>query len=314
MESLILSFNAVAPVFLLMAVGYTVKGLGVVDKSTFNAINKLVFKLFLPVLLFYNVYTTDSIETLDAKLILFTVLGVFAVFIIGYFIVIRISDNNKKRGVILQSFFRSNFAILGIPLINSICKDNVTGLTYLMVAVVVPLFNVLAVVCFELFKKENKGIDIKALLKGVVTNPLIIGCVIGVIFYLFKIPLPYVVEKAVSDISKVATPLAIIVLGGSFTFLSMKGYVKELLISVSSRLLIVPLLVLSLAVAMGFRGEALACLLIVFGAPVAVSSFSMAQQMGGDEELSAQVIVVSSVMCIFTLFLWIFVINSLGLF
>lgn len=314
MESLILSFNAVAPVFLLMAVGYTVKGLGVVDKSTFNAINKLVFKLFLPVLLFYNVYTTDSIETLDAKLILFTVLGVFAVFIIGYFIVLRISDNNKKRGVILQSFFRSNFAILGIPLINSICKDNVTGLTYLMVAVVVPLFNVLAVVCFELFKKENKGIDIKALLKGVVTNPLIIGCVIGVIFYLFNIPLPYVVEKAVSDISKVATPLAIIVLGGSFTFLSMKGYVKELLISVSSRLLIVPLLVLSLAVAMGFRGEALACLLIVFGAPVAVSSFSMAQQMGGDEELSAQVIVVSSVMCIFTLFLWIFVINSLGLF
>jgi len=212
----------------------------------------------------------------------------------------------------LQGFFRSNFAILGVPLADYICSDKTTGLTSLMVAIVVPTFNVLAVVCLERFRDGN--VNFKKLIKGIITNPLIIGCLIGVLFFATGLKMPQLIEKSVSDISKAATPLAIITLGASFTFSSIKGYEKENLIILSARLIIVPVIALTAAVLMGFRGEPLVCLLVTFGSPVAVSSFTMAQQMGGDEKLAAQAVVLTSAFCLVTLFGWIFILNSLGLF
>jgi len=312
MESLKLSFEAVTPIFLLMLLGYVLKNIKVVDKKCFDGMNKLVFKVFLPTLLFYNIYNTQNPEVFNSKLVVFTIVGVLVVFFVGYVSVLHLTKDNSRRGVMLQGFFRSNYAILGIPLVNYVCGEKASGLVSLMVAVVVPLFNVLAVVSLERFRDGN--INVAKLLKGVITNPLIIGCVLGAVFFGFGITLPSVLEKTVSDISKIATPLAIIVLGASFTFSSIKGYVKELVITVSARLVIVPLVMLSIAAALGFKGEALACLMVVFGSPVAVSSFSMAKQMDGDENLAAQVVVVSSAACLLTLFAWIFALSSLGLF
>ena len=306
MESLILSFNAVTPLFLLMLLGYMIKRLGMAKKNDFDMINKLVFKVFLPILLFQNLYTTERVDTFDLKIVLFTIIGVALTFIIGYFYTRFAIKENSKRASVLQGFFRSNFAILGIPLINSICGDNVTGLTYLMVAVVVPLFNVLAVVCFELYGNGKKT-SVLSVLKGIATNPLIVSCVIGIIFFAFKIKLPFVLEKSVSDVSKIATPLAIVAIGGSFTFGSIKGCLKETFVTVFARLVLIPLIAVVCAVFMGFSGEALACILITFGGPIAISSFSMAQQMGGDEDISANVVVFSSMFCIVTMFVWIYV-------
>lgn len=313
MESLILSFNAVIPLFLLMLLGYVIKCIGIAKKSDFDMVNKLVFKIFLPVLLFWNLYTTKTVETFDIKIVLFTVFGVALTFVLGYIYTLFAVKENPKRASMLQGFFRSNFAILGIPLINSICADNVTGLTYLMVAVVVPLFNVLAVLCFELYGSKKKT-NIKYVIKGIVTNPLIVACVIGMIFFFFKIKLPYVIEKSVSDVSKIATPLAIVAIGGSFTIGSIKGCIKEVAVTVIARLILIPLIAVISAVFLGFGGEALACILITFGGPIAISSFSMAQQMGGDEDISANVVVFSSMLCIVTMFIWIYVLSMLRLF
>lgn len=314
MESLRLSFEAIMPIFLLMLLGYVLKCLKVADKKGFDTINRLVFKCFLPTLIFYNIYKTETAQVFDWKVVSFTIIGVLCVFLVGYFIVFAISKENSKRGVMLQSFFRSNFAILGIPLVNYICGDSVIGITSFMVAIVVPLFNVLAVVALERFRGKSEKLDIFRLIKGVISNPLIIGCIIGIVFFVFDIKLPPIIEKPVKDVSSIATPLAIIVLGSSFVFSSIKGYVREIIISVSARLIIVPLVMLPISVWLGFSGEALACLLITFASPVAVSSFAMAQQMDGDETLAAQIVVFSSALCLFTLFLWIFALSYLGLF
>lgn len=314
MQNLVLSFNAVAPLFILMMLGYAIKRVGIVRKSDFDMINKLIFKIFLPVQLFYNIYTTSSIKTFDASIVFFILSGELAIFILGYLFVRYGIKDSKRRAPILQGFFRSNFAILGIPLINSICGDKVTGLTYLMVAIVVPLFNVLAVFCFELFNPQKGNISVKSLFLGVATNPLIIGCVLGLTFFLLKIKLPYVLEKSVGDASKIATPLAIVAIGGSFTFRSIRNCLKEVFITVFSRLVLIPLVAVTIAAILGFRGEALACILIVFGGPIAISSFAMAQQMDCDEDVAANVVVFSSLFCIITLFCWIFALNSLMLF
>ncbi len=312
MDSLLLSVEAVAPIFLLMLLGYGLKQGKIATKENFDAINKLIFKIFLPLLLFYNIYKTDLSLVFDPKLILFTVTGVLLVFGLGYGLVFALTKDNAKRGVMLQGFFRSNFAILGIPLVNHICGDTAGGLSSLMVAVVVPLFNILAVITLERFRDGK--VELGKLLKGIITNPLVIGCVMGALFLLLNIPLPSFLETAVSDAASIASPLAIVVLGASFRFSDIKGNIKELLITVGTRLLIVPALAITAAVLLGFRGEALVCLMVVFGAPTAVSSFSMAQQMGGDEKLAAQIVVFSSVLCLLTLFGWIFLLSSLGLF
>ncbi len=314
MESLILSFEAVMPIFILMMVGYAIKRLKLADKKNFDAMNKLVFKVFLPTLLFYNIYNAEVASVVDVKLIGFTVLTILGIFIIGYFCTILVTKDNSRRGVVWQSLFRANYAILGIPLVTHICGEKSGGLTSFMAVVIVPLFNILAVIALSRFSSKNEKINIPSILKEIIINPLIIGSVIGLLFLFFKIELPVVLEKSVKNISSVATPLSLIVLGSEFVFTDIKGYVKEIIFSVSARLIIVPLIGISLAVLMGFRGEALACLMIAFGSPVAVSSFAMSQQMGGDEKLSAQTIVISSAFCLVTLFLWIFILSYLNLF
>lgn len=311
MDSIILSLEAVAPIFILMLVGYFIKSIKIADKSQFDAMNRLVFKLFLPALLFYNIYKTDNVDFIDPRYIIFTVLGILSVFFIGIPVAMICTKDNSRRGVMLQGFFRSNFAILGIPLVGYICNGEGGGLTSLMVAAVVPLFNVLAVISLEIFRGNT--IDFWKILKGILKNPLIIGCVVGIIFLITGIKLPQFAENAIEDISSVASPLAIVVLGASFTFSGLRGYVKDSLIVVLIKLVISPLVILAIAAKLGYTGESLACLLVVFGSPVAVSSFAMSQQMGGDEKLSAQVIVISSVLCIFTLFVWIFTFTFLGL-
>lgn len=313
MESLKLSFNAVLPIFILMLLGYVLKKSKITDKKGFDTVNKLVFKVFLPVLLFYNVYKTDIGNVFDIKLVCFTVIGILAVFAIGYFAVMFLTKDDKKRGVMLQGFFRSNFALLGIPLIGYIYGENAGGLSALMLAIVVPLFNVLAVFTLERFCTGKKELNILELFKDVIKNPLIIGCFVGLVFLAMGIELPSTLEKSVKDISSVATPLAIITLGAEFEHTTIKENTKELIITVAAKLVIVPLVMLSAAVLLGIRGEALACVLITFGAPVAVSSFSMVQQMGGDEQLSAHVVIMSSALCLVTLFGWIYLLGCFNL-
>ena len=314
MESIRLSFEAVTPIFVLMMIGYLIKNIGLADKKNFDVINKLVFRIFLPIMLFYNIYSAKSVQVFDGKLILFTVAGVLGVFILGYGFVVLITKDNSKRGVILQSLFRANFAILGIPLVNYICGEGAGALSALMMAIIIPLFNILGVFALKRFADNDEKIHILSLLKGVITNPLIIGCLVGIAFFLLDIKLPVVIEKPVQDIAVMTSPLSIIVLGSEFAFGDMKGYAKDLIIAVFTRLVVVPLIVLSFAIWLGFSGEALACILVAFGAPVAISSFAMVQQMGGDEKLAAQIIVVSSGACLVTLFGWIFVLNYLHLF
>ena len=314
MESLKLSFEAVMPIFILMTLGYLIKKMKLVDKKSVGMINKLNFKIFLPVLLFYNIYSIHAPDVFNLKLIIFTVIGILFVFIAGYFAVLLLTKDNKKRGVMLQAFFRTNYAILGIPIVNYICGNETSGVASLMVVIVIPVFNILAVIALERFREENSKLSILRLLKGVTTNPLIIGCIIGFIVFALDIKLPSLIEKSVKDISLIATPLSIIALGAGFGFSDIRGCLRENVIVVATRLIIVPLIILPVAVWLGFSGEALACLMVVFASPIAVSSYAMAQQMDGDEILAVQVIATSSAFCLITLFLWIFALSFLGLF
>ncbi|WP_296647703.1 AEC family transporter [Romboutsia sp. 13368] len=311
MENIILSFNVVLPLFLTMSLGYLLKHLNMFNNDTLDTMNNVTFKSFLPILLFYNIYKTDLKGVFNLKLIIFAATSVIALYLLLYLIVPLIEKDNKKRGALLQGLFRSNFVIFGIPIIESLFGSEKVGVAALLVAVVVPLFNVLSVFALETFRGGKP--NFKKIFTGVIKNPLIIASALGILTLILKIKIPTPIEKTISDISKIATPLSLLLLGATFKFDEIKKYRKQTTIAVLGKTILVPLIMLPICIIFGYRGVELATLMIVFAAPTAVSSFTMAQQMDSDSELAGQIVVFTSAFCVVTVFLWIFILKQISL-
>lgn len=308
MENLIISFNVVLPLFLCIMLGYFLKHIKMYDDTALKTINKLCFKVFLPIYLFNSVYKADLSAAFNGKLILFAVVGVLLWFAFLMLVVPHIEKRDDRRGVMIQAMFRSNFVLFGLPVAVSLCGDKI-GPTSLLIGIVVPIFNVLAVVTLETYRGGKPSV--RKILKGIATNPLIIASLLGVICYLMKIDLPQAVDKTVTDLGRVATPLSLVALGGEFKFSKIQGYRKQLFISVLGKLVISPIIPVATGILLGFRNENLVPILIMFGAPTAVSSYTMAQQMGGDGELAGEIVVFTSGLAIVTIFLWIFLLKQM---
>lgn len=311
MNNLILSFNVVAPLCLVMALGYFLKYIKMFDENTLDVMNNVAFKIFLPILLFYNIYTTDLENVFNPKLMVFACLSVIILFVILILFIPVIEKDDSRRGVMIQGIFRSNFVLFGIPVATSIVGEGNVGTTALLIGVVVPTFNVLAVICLETFRGGK--ITLKKIAHGIIINPLIIGALLGLMSLILNIKLPIFLETSIKDIAKIATPLSLILLGASFSFSNIKKYLKETLIVVLGKLILVPLVFLSIAYYIGFRNIALLSLMAMFAAPTAISSFQMAKQMDGDYDLAGQIVVFTSAFSIITVFGWIFILKQLSL-
>ena len=311
MDNLLLSLNVVLPLFLFMMVGYFLKCVGMIGERLTEDLNKLSFKVFLPIYLFNTSYACDLSASFDPGHVAFAVITTLVVFGLGMVLVPRWVKDNRQRGVVIQCLFRSNFALFGLPITEALCGADKMGPSSFLISFIVPLYNILAVITLETFRggKPNP----KKILKGIVTNPLIIATLLGLVMNLLKIQLIQPVNKALVDMGRVATPLNLIALGSHFSFRAIRTSMKPLLIGSVGRLIVCPVIMVSLAALMGYRGEYLSPILIMFGAPVAASSFTMAQQMEGDGQLAASFVMVTSAGAIFTFFVWIFILKQLML-
>ena len=311
MENFLLSFSSVLPLILNLAIGFFLMRINLLDKHTSDKMNTLVFKLFMPLSLFNNIYHTDISSVFNGKLTAFMLSALIISFIfLMVFVPLFVKTQNQK-GVIIQAIFRGNFLIFGLPVVTALCGDEKVGLTSLLIGLIVPVYNILAVICMEFFR-EGK-VNFKKVLLGMIKNPLIIASALGIAFVLIGIKIPTVFEKSITDIAKVSTPMSLIVLGASFTFSSLKGNMTKILWGAAGRLIITPLVFIPIAVYLGFRGIELATVLVFLASPTAVSSYVMAKQMGGDDVLAGQYVVVCSISAIFTVFLWIYALVSFGL-
>jgi predicted permease len=266
----------------------------------------------MPVLLFDNIRTIDLAEGVNTRLLLYALSTVLITFFLLCLIIPRLEKDSRRIGVMIQGIFRSNYILFGIPVAQMLWGREQLGDTAALVALLIPLFYVLAVLALEIFLggRVNWG----RILRNTLTNPLIIGAVAGLLLLLSGLALPKFAAVAVSNFGKVATPLALTALGGGFRFAGAKNCLRPLLITVTGRLIVMPAVWLTLAALLGFRDLAMISLLPVYASPVAVSSYTMAQQMGGDEELASQHVVYSSVFSIVTMFIAIFIMKELKLF
>ena len=263
MENLIISVHAILPMFLVMALGYGARCLGWIHREEISNINKVAFRIFLPCLLFYNVYCSDLSGSFDPLLIAYAVGGVLLSFAMALGYTLLTEKLPERRGVMIQGMFRSNYVIMGIPVATALLGADQLGTVSILIAIIVPIFNMVSIIVLEVFRGQKpKPLHI---LGQIAKNPLVIASVLGVL-------------------------------------------------ALAAKLIVFPGLFLGLGALLGFRDAAFVSLLGVFASPTAVNSFTMAQQMGGDAELAGDTVVVTSAVSMLTMFLWVFLFKSLGMF
>ena len=311
MENLILSFKVIAPLMLLLLVGVFLKKIGFISDMVNKSMNKVVSQFFLPLLIFKNIINCDPDEVFNVKLIIFVVVGIFVEFLVSILLVHFLTQDRKKMGVMIQGMFRSNYVIFGPPVAISLYDDQGAAAAAILAMAVIPCFNVLAVVALEMY--NGNSVNPLNILKKTLKNPLIIASVLGIVFSLFKIKIPELIYDPLLDLAGCATPLAFIFLGATFTFGSIKDHWKELFSVVSCRLILYPIVLITIASLLGFEGVLLVVILTVFASPTAVASFSLAQTLGGDDKLAVNIVVFTSILSIVTMFLWILILKSLML-
>lgn len=312
MENLMISANAVLPMCLVMALGYGTRRLGWLRREEISTINKIAFRIFLPCLLYYNIYCSDLSGSFDPLLMTYAVGGVLLTFGLALGYTLLTEKLPERRGVLIQGMFRSNYVIMGIPVATALLGADQLGTVSILIAVIVPLFNMLAVVVLEVFRGQKpKPLHI---LGQIAKNPLVIGSVLGILTLVAGIRLPHILEQAIQSVSAIASPLQLFLLGAFFQFSGLKTYRRELVTVSIAKLIVSPGLFLGLGALLGFRGVAFVSLIGIFASPTAVNSFTMAQQMGGDAELAGDIVVTTSAASILTMFFWIFLFKSLGMF
>ncbi len=326
--------NAVLPIVLLILLGYFLRSKGFLTDQFVALGNKLVFRICLPAMLFVNIYGIASLSDIRWDLCLYTIAAVAVLFLLGWMMALSVTEDRRKRGVLLQCSFRSNYAIIGLPLATTLGGEPAAAVAAVLSALVVPLFNVLAVISLSVFVQgDGKGVDAKKLLKDVAKNPLIGGVMVGIVALLLRwwqeaqfgavvfslqrdlVPV-YTVLRNLKDIT---SPFALLMLGGQFRFSAVKELWKEVVAGTLYRTVLAPLVGVGAAVALSAWGV-LPCgvaeypaLIALFGSPVAVSSAIMAREMHNDEQLATQLVVWTSVSSIVTIFLAVCLMMGWGL-
>lgn len=326
MDSLKFAVNAVLPIIIMVAIGYFLRRIGFISADFAKAANKLVFRVFLPTMLFLNVYNISASMNIGMGYIGFAIGATFVIFTVSILLVNVATKNKKRRAPVIQAVFRSNYALIGIPLAEAFFGAEGAAVASLLSAFSIPLFNVLAVITFAVFGGSENRPSIKKIVLDIVKNPLIIGVALGALMLLLKNTLAsHGVETTLANITPIykvlnylsglATPVALIVLGAQFEFSAIPGMKREIIFSTIMRVVIVPAAVITIAVASGwFGGAHIAAFVALFGTPVAVSTVPMTQELGGDEKLAGQLVVWTTILSGVTLFVISFVLRWIGVF
>lgn len=326
--------NAVMPVVLLILLGYILKQSGFLTKDFVKVGNKLVFHICLPCMLFINVYSIEGFASISWDIVVYGAVMLLVIFALGLGTAIVTTKVPQRRGVILQCAFRSNIAIIGLSLASALGGEEAMAVAAIVSSFMVPTTNILSVFALSLFaKKGTRKPDLRRVLLNIAKNPLIIGVAVGLTFvgireaqravfgevvFAFDKQMKFL-YTTVNNLKAIATPFALLVLGGQFEFSAVKGLMKEIVVGTVWRIVLAPMLGIGCAVWLTSLGT-LSCgvnqypvLIALFGSPTAVSGAVMAGSMGADEQLATQLVVWTSVFSIFTIFVEVCILMSMGL-
>lgn len=313
MENLIFSLNATVPVFAMIILGMFFKKIGIIDDVFASKMNKFVFLIPLPVLLFKDLATLDFNTIWDTKFVLFcffiTILSILIVTLLSFLL-----KNKRNQGEFIQASYRSSAALLGIALIQNVYGK--ATMAPLMIIGSVPLYNIMAVVVLSFFSPERKGLSKEVWLKtikGILTNPILIGIVVGILWSLLHLPMPTMLDKTVTSIGNVATPLGLMAMGATFNYKEALGDLKPALCASFIKLFGFCAMFLPLAIYLRFQGEQLISILVMLGSATTVSCFVMAKNMGHTGILTSTVVMLTTIFSGFSITMWLYILKGMGL-
>ena len=313
MENLIFSLNATLPIFFTMMLGWFFHKVGLMDDGFIKKMNKFVFQAALPVLVFQDLATVDFFEVWDTKFVLFcffaTLLSILGVTALSYLL-----KDRSIQGEFIQASYRSSAAILGIAFIQNIYGNS--GMAPLMIVATVPLYNIMAVTVLSVMKPQSEKMNRKLIMKtlyGIMTNPILIGILCGILWSVLKLPMPIILEKTVKNVSVLATPLGLMAMGGSFRLSQAAGKLKPAILASVIKLVGLASIFLPVAVRLGFTHDKLIAILVMLSSATTVSSFIMAKNMGHEGTLTSSTVMFTTLFSAFTLTGWLFLLRTLQL-
>ena len=331
-ETFLYSLRAVVPILLIILLGYVVRRVSPWSDDFYKTLNQLCFRWFLPIHLFYNIYSVENLSKMNWKMIGFLFASILFCLTLGILISHFFVRERRQKGVIAQAAFRSNQAILGLPLAHALGGEAAMAFASLATSVCVPLFNILGVITLTIFSGESgQKISARSLVRRVATNPLIIGCVSGMLLVIVRQFLPTVdgvtiftlknqlpsLYQALSNLSRVASPVMLFVLGTRLDFRLVPGLMPRLWLGILMRLGVCPIVVIGFAVIcrewLGLSLAEMPTVIAISSTPVAVSSAVMVQEIGGDDQLANQLVVWSSVLSVFSIFCIVYLVKTMGL-
>lgn len=313
MENLIFSLNATVPIFLTMILGWFFKRVGLMDDAFVKKMNQFVFRAALPVLVFQDLSAVDFLKVWDMRFVAFCFLATL-ISILAVTGVSCLLKDKRIQGEFIQASYRSSAAILGIAFIQNIYGSS--GMAPLMIVATVPLYNVMAVIVLSVMKPEREGLSRKLViqtLKGIVTNPIILGILAGILWSLLKLPMPVILEKTVKNIAVLATPLGLMAMGASFALKQASRQLGPAAAASFIKLVVLAAVFLPAAVHLGFTQEKLVAILVMLGSATTVSCFVMAKNMGHEGTLTSSVVMLTTLFSAFSLTGWLWLLKTLGL-
>ena len=314
MENFIYSINVTMPIFLVMVIGYILKQIGMLNDNFVTVANKFNFKVTLPFMLFKDIAGVDIKAVFDIKYVLFCAIVSTICFWVVWGTAKLLVRDKTIRGAFVQSSFRGSAAVMGLAFIQNIYGSSAMG--PLMIVSAVPLYNIFSVIVLTFEANDSTNIDKKAKIRqagmNICKNPIILSILAGLIVGLLGIQFPTLVNKTVSNVAQMATPLALITIGAGFEGRKALAKIAPTMASSMIKLVLQPLVFLPVAAWMGFSGEKMIAILIMLASPTTPSCYIMAKSMNNDEVLTASVIVTTTLMAAFTLTGWIFLLKTLG--
>ncbi len=313
MNNFLFSLNVVAPLFILMAIGYLLREIKFIGKDFFSQLNRFVFRFLLPLMLFEDIRTSYQGDFSNTRLIFASIIGISIVILLSFIFVPLLVKRKGQRGSIIQGIYRSNFLIYGLPLATGMYGDAARVEISMLMGIMIPFYNVAAVIILSIYSETGAAKPtVKSVLKDIVTNPLILGCATGLLAGMINLRLPQFIDQPISQLAATAAPLALFVMGGEFEFRALKGNLVKVSVVTVLRLIVVPVAALAVFIQMGFREVELAVLLCIFATPAAMAGYIMAKNMGNDGELSAQIVVLSTACSCVTIFFLVYVLRTWG--
>ena len=311
-DNIVFTANVVAPVFLIIAVGYFSKRAGIINEAFVDVTSKFVFKVSLPVFIFLEISNLDLDQVFDVYQILFITAGTFLTYVIIWIGSIPFIKNPQDKSAFIQGAFRGNYAIVGLALIQNFLGNDALGKATLILAFLLPVYNVLAVVVLVVPKHHGK-INLRSILVEIVFNPLILSVIVALPFSFYKISLPEMLVSTADYFAELALPLALIGIGGSMNLENLKRASAMAFSSSIIKIILLPLVLTITSYFLGYRNDDLGILFIVFACPTAIASFVMAEAMGANSKLAGNIIMITTLGSVFTISAGIILLKSFGL-